>query len=477
MAGAFLGRSIRRLRQERGLTQAVLASKLGISPSYLNLIEHDGRPVTASLLIKLSRLLDVGLDVLSGNEEANALLAVREALTDPELGGESVSELALSAIAAHPDATRAILALSRALAGARDDAEGLKLPSGRRVRLPWEEARAVFRERSNHFPSLEQAAAEVRGRLGYAPGADVTQAGDVAQAEMNHAIAEHLRRQHGLVVRVVPLEGMLRHYDAGARVLSLSDLLRRESRGFQMAFQLMLFEARPAIEELLEQIGASSAEASALIRIGLLNYAAAALLMPYDAYLADAKALRYDVEVLAARYAVSYEQAAHRLSTLQAPGNRGVAFFFVRSDAAGNMTKVFSNAGFPFAQRASSCPLWIANTAFASSGQTVTQVALLPDGARFFCFARVVTGVATGWGDPPPRNVVTLGCEIGDAAEVVYADGIALEQAASRVGVGCRLCDWLDCRSRAYPPLHHRLDFDVNRRLASPMFSGSGRRP
>jgi predicted transcriptional regulator/DNA-binding XRE family transcriptional regulator len=473
MAGAFLGRSIRRLRQERSLTQAVLASKLGISPSYLNLIEHDERPVTASLLIKLSRLLDVGLEVLSGSAEANALLAMREALTDPEIGSEPVSELALSAIAAHPDATRAILALSRALAGARDDAEGLKLPSGRRVRLPWEEARSVFREWSNHFPALEAAAEQVRIRLQPAqPGEQAM----LAPAEMNHAIAEHLRRSHGLVVRVVPLEGMLRHYDTAARVLSLSDLLRRESRGFQLAFQVMLFEARPQVEQLVEQIAASSPEAAALIRIGLLNYAAAALLMPYESYLNDARALRYDVEVLAARYAVSYEQAAHRLSTLQAPGHRGIPFFFVRTDAAGNLTKVFSNAGFPFAQRSSSCPLWIANTAFASLGETVTQVAMLPEGARFLCFARVVTGVAIGWGDPPPRNVITLGCEIAYAADVVYADGIALERAATRIGVGCRLCDWLDCRSRAYPPLHHRLDFDVNRRLASPMFSGSSRR-
>jgi predicted transcriptional regulator/DNA-binding XRE family transcriptional regulator len=469
MSRAFLGRSVRRVRQQRSLTQAVLASKLGISPSYLNLIEHDERPVTASLLIKLSRLLDVGLDVLSGDDEASALLAVREALTDPEVGGEAVSEEALSAIAAHPDATRAILALSRALAGARDDAEGLKLPSGRRVRLPWEEARAVFRAHANYFPALEAAAEAVRAGLRPA------ELGPIAQSEMNHALAETLRQRHGLIVRVVPMEGMLREYDAAGRVLSLSDLLRRESRGFQLAFQLMLFEAREVVEKLVEQIEASSSEAAALIRVGLLNYAAAALVMPYEAYLGDAKNLRYDVEILAARYAVSYEQAAHRLSTLQAPGNRGVPLFFVRTDAAGNLTKVFSNAGFPFAQRSSSCPLWIANTAFASAGQTVTQVALLPDGARFLCFARVVTGVSTGWGDPPPRNVVTMGCDIEHAGDVVYADGIDLARGATRVGVGCRLCDWVDCRSRAYPPLHHRLNFDVNQRHASPMFAGPGR--
>jgi predicted transcriptional regulator/plasmid maintenance system antidote protein VapI len=464
MARALIGGSIRRLRLERSLTQSVLAARLGISPSYLNLIEHDGRPITASLLIKLSRLFDVGIEALSGDQEAHAALALREALTDPEIGADAVSDTAIAAIAAHPDATRAILALSRALAGARDDAEGIKLPSGRRLRLPWEEARAVFRERANFFPALESAAETLRASL----ATDTP----VPPSEMNHTIAEALRRRHGLVVRVVPLDGMLRQYDPAGRVLSLSDLLRRESRGFQMAFQLMLFEARATVEQVLEQIAPSTPEAAGLIRIGLLNYAAAALLMPYQNFLADAKTLRHDVDLLAARYAVSYEQAAHRLSSLQSPGNRGIAFFFVRSDAAGNMTKIFSNAGFPFAQRSTSCPLWVANTAFSTPDQIVTQIALLPGGARFLCFSRVVSGVSTGWGEPTPRSVITLGCEIGHAGEVVYADGIDVEQAGTRVGVGCRLCDWTDCRSRAYPPLHHRLDFDVNQRPASPLFSG-----
>jgi predicted transcriptional regulator/transcriptional regulator with XRE-family HTH domain len=465
MPRAFMGRSIRRLRQERGLAQSVLAARLGISPSYLNLIEHDGRPVTASLLIKLTRLLDVSLDELSGDEDANAVLALREALTDPELGVEGVSEAALTTIAEHTDATRAILSLSRALAAARDEASGMTLPSGRQLRLPWEEARAVFRDWSNHFPRLEQAADSVRSRLGGG--------GAIPSAEMNHALAEALRRDHATVVRVVPLEGVLRHYDPVGKILSLSDLLRRESRGFQMAFQLMLLEARPEIETLLEQIGPSSAEAAALIRLGLANYAAAALLMPYEAFLQDARTLRHDVDILSARYSVSYEQAAHRLSTLQASGSRGIPFIFVRTDAAGNMTKVFSNGGFPFSQRSSSCPLWVANTAFAATDQIVTQVALLPGGARFLCFARVVTGPSIGWGEPPPRNVITLGCEIGNAREVVYADALDLDRAATRVGAGCRLCDWMDCRSRAFPPLHHRLDLDVNQRLSSPLFSGA----
>ncbi len=466
MNRSYVGRSIRRLRQDRSLTQAALANRLGISPSYLNLIEHEERPVTASLLIKLSRTLDVGLDELSGSDVEQASLALREALSDPELGVEAVGEDALAAIAGYPAATRAILALSRAWSSARDDAEGLRLPSGRRVRLPWEEARSLFNERRNHFPRLEAAAEAVRAAL-----AATQPGGTLPQSEMNHAVAERLRRAHELVVRVVPLDGVLRSYDPAARMLLLSDLLKRESRGFQMAFQLMYFEAGAVVDDLLREIAPSSPEAASLLRIGLLNYAAAALLMPYEMVLLDAVRLRYDIEVLAARYAVSYEQAAQRLSTLQRDGQHGIPFFFVRTDAAGNINKAFSNAGFPFAQRGGSCPLWIANTAFALPDRIGVQIGKLPDGTRYLCVARAITGVATGWREPPARHVVALGCHIDRAPEVVYADGIDLDRAETHIGVSCRLCDWTDCRSRAFPPLHHRLSFDVHRRLAAPMFT------
>ena len=475
MARAFLGRSIRRLRAERGLTQSVLASRLGISPSYLNLIEHDARPVTASLLIKLSRLFDVGIDDLSGEDDANAVLALREALTDPELGPElgpepgshHVSDAALAAIADHNDATRAILALSRALAAARDEAAGMRLPSGRQIRLPWEEARATFRDHGNHFPVLEQAAETIRHHLGQGTPLPPP---NMPPPDLQEAMVACLRADHGTIVRVLPLEGVLRDYDPASRILTLSDLLRRESRCFQLAVQLVLLRAREAIEALITEIDPTTPEATGLIRLGLVNYTAAALLMPYDPFLAEARTLRHDVDLLAARFSVSFEQAAQRLSSLQASGNRGIPFFFVRTDAAGNMTKIFANAGFPFSQRSASCPLWVANTAFAGSDQITPQIALLPGGARFLCFARAVTGPSTGWAEPPPTHTITLGCDIAHAADIVYADALNLDHANTRVGPGCRLCDWLDCRSRAFPPLHHRLELDINQRLASPLF-------
>lgn len=457
MARPLIGRTIRRLRMERGLTQQALAARLGISASYLNLIEHDQRSVTASLLIKLGETLTVDLAALSGNRERQVEAGLREVLSDPMLGLEEVPEDEVAALAASaPNAARAMLALYRAWRIAKEDASGLALPTGRRILLPTEEARDFFHEHANHFPALETIAERIAAELRASP------------AEMNHAIAERLRRTHGVTVAVGKLDNALRRYDPQLRRLDLSESLPRESRGFQMAFQLMLLEAREAMEALVAPAEPSTAEAAALIRLGLLNYAAAALLMPYLPFLNAARELRHEVEALAARFGVSFEQAAHRLSTLQRDKARGVPFFFLRVDPAGNVDKRFSAAGFPFARFGGSCPKWIVHRAFAHPGETQVQVAQLPDGATFLTFARAIAAPTTRWGEPAPVHVVAMGCDISRAEEIAYADGIEIARAAVGIGLSCRLCDRADCRSRAFPPLEHRLTLDPNEDSAAP---------
>ncbi|HYF08727.1 MAG TPA: short-chain fatty acyl-CoA regulator family protein [Acetobacteraceae bacterium] len=457
MARPLIGRTLRRLRQERGLTQQALAARLGISSSYLNLIEHDQRAVTASLLIKLTEAFGVDLATLSGSAERQLETALREAFSEPLLGAEAVPEKEIAELAAvAPNAARAVLALHRAWRVAREDGSGLALPSGRRVLLPAEETRDFFQDRANHFPALEEAAETLGRSLGARP------------AELNHAIAERLRREHGLAVTVGPMDGALRRYDPAARALQLSESLPRESRGFHLAFQLVLLEAREAVEAAMAGAAPSTPEAAAMIRIGLLNYAAAALLMPYAPFLAAAQATRHDIETLAARFGVSFEQAAQRLSTLQRDGARGVPFFFLSVDPAGNVGKRFSAAGFPFARFGGSCPRWIVHTAFATPGAIRVQVARLPDGATFLTIARVVQDPPARWGEPAPSHVIALGCDVARAFELIYADGLDLEAAAVGIGLSCRLCDRQDCRSRASPPLEHRLVLDPAVEAAAP---------
>jgi predicted transcriptional regulator/transcriptional regulator with XRE-family HTH domain len=439
------------------LSQQALANRLGISASYLNLIEHDQRVVSGSLLIKLADVFHVDLAALSGAEERRLEVALREVFTDPLLGENVPEEEAVMLAGSAPNAARAVLALYRAWRVAREDAGGIALPSGKRVLLPYEEARDFFDDRGNHFPALEEAAEAI-----------VASCGGGVLAEHSYVLAERLRQAHGLMVTIEPLDGVLRRVDPSPLRLALAEGLPPSSRAFQMAFQLALMEAKDAAERVLAEATPSSPEAAMLIRVGLLNYMAGAILMPYAAYLETVRALRHDMEAVAARFGVSFEQACHRLSTLQRPAARGVPFFFVRVDPAGNVSKRYSAAGFPFARYGGSCPRWVVHSAFSQPGTVQVQVAELPDGATYLCFARTVTRPATKWGDPRPVHVVAMGCSISDAGELTYADGLDLEGAKVGIGLSCRLCDRQGCRSRAFPPLHHRLVVDPHTSSATP---------
>jgi predicted transcriptional regulator/DNA-binding XRE family transcriptional regulator len=453
MSRPLIGRTVRRLRQEQSMTQQALAARLGISASYLNLIEHDQRAVTASLLIKVAEILRVDLAALSGAEERRALSGLREVFIDPLLD-QPVSEAEIEQLAQAPGAARAVLALYRAWRVAREDASGIALPSGRRLLLPHEEARDLFSERQNHFPAIETAAEALALPAG--------------PEGMDAVLAARLREHHGIVIRTGPLQGALRAWEPDARLLRLSERLPRESRGFHLAVQVALLELGDTVESELAQIAPSSPEAAGLLRLGLLNYAAGALLMPYEPFRETAASLRHDLDLLSAHFGVSWEQACHRLSTLQRPEARGVPFFFLRVDPAGNVSKRFSAAGFPFARYGGSCPKWVVHQAFRGPGEVFVQVAQLPDGATFLCFARCVPGAPGPWGEPAPTYVVAMGCDVAHAGALVYADAINLDRAAVGIGLTCRLCDREGCRSRAHPALEHRLITDPTRAADSP---------
>jgi hypothetical protein len=192
-------------------------------------------------------------------------------------------------------------------------------------------------------------------------------------------------------------------------------------------------------------------------------------MLPYEAFLKSAKALKYDVEAIGRRFGASFEQVAHRLTTMQRPGAEGVAFFFVRVDAAGNMSKRCSGDVFPFARYGGSCPLWNIHETFRLPRRILTQIIELPDGSRYFSIARTVQGGAGGYGAPVAERAVALGCRLSDAAALVYAQGLDLDRApATPIGLTCRLCERSDCAARAYPPLKRRLVIDEHNRLAAP---------
>ncbi len=330
-------------------------------------------------------------------------------------------------MAANPNAARGVLSLYRAWRVAREDASGLALPSGRRILLPNEEARDVFHERGNYFAELESAAEGVARTLNATP------------AETNHAIAERLRREHHVSVRVAPMEDALRRYEPETRTLTLSEQLPRESRGFHMAFQVILLEARDMVEALLPRYrphhaggGVADTDRPAELRRGR----AADALHPF-----------LEAPGCCATTWTRWPRASASASSRPATGCprcRRRARAACRSsscgvDPAGNVSKRFSAGGFPFARYGGSCPRWVVHAAFATPGTLRVQVAQLTDGATFLCFARCIEGPAAAWGEPPPTHVIAMGCDVGHAGDIVYADGLNLDQArsASACLAGC----------------------------------------
>ena len=466
----FAGPRIKRLRRDLELTQARMAEELSISASYLNLIERNQRPLSAQLLLRLAEVYDVDLRALSGDEEIRAAASLREVFSDPLFQGAEPGNQELADLAAtSPTAVDAVIRLYRAYQEASGNATALAGQLSERdgpvslesLRLPVEQVRDFLQAEGNHFPELENAAEALWEDA-------LDEAEDIAVG-----LRGHLEAAHGVSVRIVPqsvMPGLLRRFDRHSRRLFLSEMLGTSGRAFQLAFQTGMLANRQLIDGIVKRAGMQGSEAERLCQISLGNYLAAAVLMPYERFHSAARELRYDLETLAQRFSASFEQVCHRVTTLQRPGSRGVPLFFLRVDRAGNVSKRFAGAGFPFARFGGTCPRWNIHDAFYVPGRIVTQVVEMPDGASYFSLSRTVSGVRAGHHTPRQVYTVSLGCEIKHARRLVYADGIDLDSPniATPIGANCRLCEREDCNQRALPPLNRRLAVSEYQRGLSP---------
>ena len=465
----MLGHKIRRLRQEHGLNQTEMAESLAISPSYLNLIEHNQRPVTVPLLFRLGRAFEIDLKDFAEDEDARLATGLREVFSDPIFAGERVRDTEIRELAAvSPVAAELVISLYDAYRGLREDTQALaqrladpdKFQTLERQSYPVEEVRDFYHSQSNYFSGLEDAAQEL------------WQQGELAADGVYGGLVDHLRAAYSLTVRIMPVDVMqdtLRRYDHHGRRVLISEILAPSARIFQLAVQLAFLGHGALLDEMIEKADLSSEDARRLARIGLAGYFAGAVMMPYDRFLDAAQGLRYDNELLQARFGASFEQICHRLTTLQRAGARGVPFFFIRVDHAGNVSKRLSGAGLNFARFGGTCPRWIVHDAFRTPGRVLTQVSAMLDGSDFFTIARTVDSRMRGHHAQPAPLAVAVGCELKHAKQLVYADGMELAnpEGATGVGVSCRVCERFDCAQRAHPPLNFRLRLDENiRRLA-----------
>ncbi|MBB3281847.1 short-chain fatty acyl-CoA regulator family protein [Mitsuaria sp. BK037] len=468
MRKTFLGVKLKTLREQRGLTQAALAQALKLSPSYVNQLENNERPLSVAVLLRLQSALGIDLQFFSEDDEARLFAQLHEIVAEtPVPGGVPESELR-TLVQQMPAMAQLMLRLHGRARGAEqrvsnlDGGErGTPLAAGPG---PHEEVRDFFYAHHNHMDALDRAAEALAIGLG-GEEAGIT---PLSQQDLAQRLEAHLITAHRIQVQLVADE-RLRRYEPAQRLLLLSASLSPGQRAFQLATQLAYLECGAEMDRLIASASFSK-EAAALARIGLASYFAGAVVLPYRAFLSAAQALRHDIALLAKRFGVSFETVCHRLSTLQRREARGVPFFFVRVDRAGNISKRQSATDFHFSRSGGTCPLWNVYEAFGQPGRVLTQVARMPDGRSYLWIAHCERRATGGYGSPAREFAIGLGCDLRHAEQLVYAKGLDLgdPDSATPIGPGCKLCEREGCAQRAFPALGKHLRIDENERTAEP---------
>jgi len=461
----FAGARLRRLRRERGLTQADTADMLGLSPSYLNLLERNQRPLTARVLLAVAAAFDMDVRSLAEGSDRQLITDLEAAAADPALASLELDRTELTELAeSQPRSAEALTRLHQAYRNAAESSADLaaQLEGGDRTgRINATEAvRNALDQRHNYFPKIE-AAAETSGK-----------ALKLTADNRNSVLEERLKAEHGIIVRTFEddiMGGARQRLDFHTRRLMLSDRLSMNARPMQIATTLALLEFGDLLDAEVDAADFETRAEAALYRSGLARYFAGALLAPYDAFLSLAEKSRYDIERLERRFGLGFEAVCHRLTTLHKPERKGIPFFLVRMDPAGNVSKRFGGGVLPFARSGGSCPKWALSDAFRTPESLITQRFALPDHSEYLSIARSVFRPAAA-NEPPVRHVVAVGCEWARAAETIYGEALA-PTIATAVGLTCRLCERPACAHRAFPSMQTEMNTNPWRQAAGPYAS------
>lgn len=458
----YLGPRLKRLRRELGLTQQAMSEDLEVSPSYVALLERNQRPLTAALLVRLARTYRLDVADLAGDDRGEYARRLADALRDPIFADIDLPALEVADVASNfPGVSEALLRVYGAYQREQRALAEQQVAGGSTAGVdPVGEARRFVAAQRNYFDTLDQRAEAMAEEIAGAGG------------------AEGWLKARGTRVRFLPGEimaGSVRRYDRHNEQLLIDDALDGASRAYQLAVQIAYTALRGEISGIVRSAGLASETANVLVRRALAGYGAAALLMPYAKFAAAVEARRYDIEALSRQFGTSFEQTAHRLTTLGRPGMERVPFFFIRVDAAGNVSKRLDGAGFPFAGHGGGCPLWSVHSVFSRPGEITTQWLELPDGERFFSIARTVTAGGGGFGRPRIHRAIALACAAEHAPRLTYAEGLDPKAAeATPIGVTCRLCHRAQCTARALPPIGREILPDDYRRAAEPFAFAEG---
>ncbi|GAB2502214.1 acetate metabolism transcriptional regulator RamB [Corynebacterium atrinae] len=474
MGKTYVGSRLRQLRRERDLSQASLAATLGLSASYVNQIEHDVRPLTVPVLLRITEAFGVDATFFSRDDDSRLLAEIQDVVLDKELCPNPVELQELSELVYnHPAIARTMVDMHRRYRNVRDKlsiatdtrrnvAPVDSGPKAQALSMPHDEVRDFFYARQNYLDALDTSAEAISADLG-------VERFDIRGTEK--AIAERLHDKHGIEITTSgELGGMLHRLNRDTGHLELASRLNTGQRAFRLGMELAYLETSDEIESLVAEERFTSEASTNLARRGVASYVAAAVLLPYQTFHAEAERSGYDVDYLCQVFGVGYETVASRLSTLQRPNLRGIPFTFVRVDRAGNMSKRQSATGFHLANSGGTCPLWNIYETFTNPGSILRQLAQMPDGRNYLWIARTVRHHRGRFGDTGKLFAIGLGCEARHADRTVYAEGLNFDDlsGATPIGAGCRVCPRENCAQRAFPPIHEEIIIDAHRSSVAP---------
>lgn len=473
MGKTYVGSRLRQLRRERDLSQASLAATLGLSASYVNQIEHDVRPLTVPVLLRITEAFGVDATFFSRDDDSRLLAEVQDVMLDREINPSSVELQELSEMVYnHPQLARAMVEMHRRYRNVRDklsiavdnrhNSPEERRPIAEAVSMPHEEVRDFIYARQNYFDALDRRAEAIAAQLGWQP---------YDARAMEDAITRRLQLDHDVTINTSTEEsGILHNFNTETRLLTVHARLTPGQKAFRLATELGYLEANDLIEGIVDDGHWSTPEARTLAIRGVASYFAAAVMLPYKIFHSEAEKSGYDIEYLGQVFGVGYETTAHRLSTLQRPNLRGIPFTFVRVDRAGNMSKRQSATGFHFTHYGGTCPLWNVFETFTNPGQVLRQFAQMPDGRNYLWISRTVRHHEARFGDTGKLFAIGLGCEARHADRTIYSRGFNLLDlsTATPIGSGCRVCTRDNCAQRAFPSVHERINIDAHESTVAP---------
>ena len=462
-----IGPKIKSFRRQLGIQANKLAEQLGISASYLNLIESGKRKIDGDLLLKVCEELKIELSDLTNKSDLNLVNDISELLDDKlfedlDIVGPEVKDL----VNTNPKIAKALIKLGdnfklkdHEIINKVENLSG-KIIDSRKTAFPGEVISDFLQEKKNYFPKLEEFANNVFEKV------------QKNNRTRYVALCEFLKTEYSITVKdVIPDEGkpFSKIFNKNKKELLLSDYNSLETKKLHAAAQIAQEGAMEKINNYLSEFKFPTEESKRLTQIALLNYCGAAILMPYKLFHSECKKLKYDLELLQNTFATSFEQVAHRVTSLQDPKLPGIPFHFLRVDVAGNISKRFSLSGIEIPRYGGACPRWNVYSAFSRPGVIQAAVSKMSNGEKYVCIARTVEKGVGRYGQKKSMLSIGLGCEAKYAKDFVYTENLSLSDKKTEIpiGVSCRTCDRLDCSQRAFPPLHKKFDVDVNARGVS----------